>query len=313
MRVLITGGYGYIGGSLAKHLFHSGYEIILGSRNLHPAPNWLPEARNVLIDWFDSSSLENACENVDVIIHASGMNARDSEKNPTKALEVNGLLTGKLIEAAKSKKVKRFIYLSTAHVYLSPLLGNISEDVCPRNLHPYASSHLAGENLLLADNQLTGIVLRLSNSFGAPVKKDTDCWTLVINDLCRQAVEKKNITIRSDTSQLRDFIALSDVTLAIEHFINLPLKNNIDNVFNLGGNLVLNLREVSELVATRCSVIFGYKPGIKYTDQSKEFSRCFLNYQVQKLLSTGFNLKNPIEKEIDDLLLYCKKNFSLTL
>ncbi len=313
MRILITGGYGYVGGRLAQHLFTQGYEVILGSRDSYQVTKWLPEAKNVLIHWFDSSSLENACESVDVIIHASGMNAADSKNNPIKAFEVNGLLTGKLIEAAKTKKVKRFIYLSTAHVYSSPLLGNITEDICPRNPHPYAISHLAGENLLLSDDEIQGVILRLSNSFGAPVHKDVNCWMLLINDLCRQAVEQKNIVIRSDASQLRDFVALSDVVLAIEHFINLPLKNNIGNVFNLGGNFVLNLQQVSELVAKRCYELFGYLPGIRFTETSKVFSKEFLNYQIEKLVSTGFNLDKPIEKEIDNLLLFCKESFSLNL
>ena len=311
MRILITGGYGYVGGRLAKHLFRQGHEVILGSRDSHQITKWLPEAKNVLIDWFDTSSLKNACESVHVIIHTSGMNAPNSKNNPIKAFEVNGLLTGRLIEAAKTKKVKRFIYLSTAHVYSSPLLGNITEDVCPRNLHPYATSHLAGENILISDDGIQGVVLRLSNSFGAPVHKDVNCWMLLINDLCRQAVEHKNIVIRSDASQLRDFVSLSDVALAIEHFINLPLKNNIDNIFNLGGNFVLNLQQVSELVANRCYELFGYLPGIQFTETSKEFSKEFLNYRIEKLVSTGFNLNNPIEKEIDELLLFCKENFGL--
>ena len=155
---------------------------------------------DVLIDWFDSSSLKSACESVHVIIHTSGMNAPNSKNNPIKAFEVNGLLTGKLIEAAKTKKVKRFIYLSTAHVYSSPLLGNVTEDICPRNLHPYATSHLAGENILISDDGIQGVVLRLSNSFGAQVHKDVNCWMLLINDLCRQAVEDKKIVDSSYAS-----------------------------------------------------------------------------------------------------------------
>ncbi len=309
MRILITGGYGFISGRLAKHLFSLGYQVVLGSRKPYQETKWLPEAKNVLINWLDSSSLLAACQDIDVIIHASGMNAQDSKKNPIEAFQVNGLLTGKLIEAAKTKNVKRFIFLSTAHVYSSPLLGNISEDTCPKNLHPYASSHLAGENFLLSDKGIQGVVLRLSNSFGAPAHKDVNCWILLINDLCRQAIEHKRILLRSDASQLRDFISLSDVTLAIEHFISAPLKNNINNVFNLGGDFVLNLQQASELVAKRCNALFGYTPEIQMSVKSKEFSKDFLSYKIEKLLATGFGLNKPIQQEIDDLLLFCKRNF----
>ncbi len=309
MRILITGGYGYVGGRLGQHLYHQGHEVILGSRTSHQIPNWLPKAKNVLIDWSDLSSLDRACRDVDVVVHASGMNAQDCQNNPIKALEVNGLFTGRLIAAARENKVKRVIYLSTAHVYSSPLLGSLSELSCPRNVHPYATSHIAGESFLLSEDQIEGVVLRLSNALGAPVHKDVNCWILLINDICKQAVEHKKIVIRSDSSQSRDFISLQDVTSAIAHCLNVPLENNVDNVFNLGGAYTASIHDMAELVANRCYALFGYSPEVDFLQAAQSSSRVELNYEIDKLVSIGFKPMGAIQQEIDELLVFCQENF----
>src|SRR3546814_17036700 len=93
------------------------------------------------------------------------MNAQNCAANPVEALEFNGVATARLVQAAARVGIRRFIYLSTAHVYCAPLTGTITEDTCPRNLHPYATSHLAGENAVLSAVQageISGMVLRLS-------------------------------------------------------------------------------------------------------------------------------------------------------
>jgi len=130
-----------------------------------------------------------------VVILAAGMNAQDCLANPVAALDFNGVAIARFVGAAARAGVKRCIYLSAAHVYASPRVGNISEETCPKNLHPYATSHLSGEYAVLAANdrrEMQGFVLRLSNAFGPPTSREVKCWSLVTNDLCRQAIEKKD-------------------------------------------------------------------------------------------------------------------------
>jgi UDP-glucose 4-epimerase len=148
-RVLITGGFGFVGGRLATYLAQKGHHVILGSRITSISPAWLPHAEVIQIDWDDEVALEHICSQVDVVIHAAGMNTQDSTADPIAALAFNGLATARLVTAACWKGVQQFIYLSTAHVYANPLVGVITEESCPRNLHPYATSHLAGEQEVL--------------------------------------------------------------------------------------------------------------------------------------------------------------------
>ena len=92
MRVLVTGGFGYLGGRIAQSLSAEGHKIVLGSRVKQQSPGWLPDADVVQIEWINSESLLAICSEIDVIVHAAGMNAQDCLLDPEGAIEFNGCL-----------------------------------------------------------------------------------------------------------------------------------------------------------------------------------------------------------------------------
>lgn len=311
MRILITGGFGLIGGRLAQHLQQAGHQIILGSRNVGNPPDWLPQAEVVQVSWNDNRALEQICNRVDVVIQAAGMNAQDCATDPLTALEFNGLTTARLLEAAIRAGVKRFIFLSTAHVYASPLVGSISEDTCPRNLHPYATSHLAGEHAVLSASQrgrIEGVVLRLSNAFGVPVHKDVNCWMLLVNDLCRQAVTERSLTLRSAGVQRRDFVTLRDVARAVSHVIDLSRKQLSDGVMNIGGAWTPRVIDMVGLIQVQCSATLGFVPDIISPSGDGEIT-LDLDFKIDKLLASGYELSGNAVAEIDATLLFCREAF----
>lgn len=312
MRILITGGFGLVGGRLAQQLQRNGHQLVLGSRNEALPPLWLPEAEVVRCAWNDSSALAEICRGVDVVIHAAGMNAQDSDADPVAALEFNGLATARLCAAAVRSGVKRFIYLSTAHVYASPLVGSFTEASCPRNVHPYATSHLAGENAVLHAGQsreIEAVVLRLTNAFGAPAHKDVNCWTLLVNDLCRQVVTKQRMVLRSTGAQRRDFVALSEVNRAIDHVINLNATQLDDGIFTIGGAWAPRVIEMINLVQARCSAVLGFTPSIIRPDPVENEVSLALDIKVNKLLDTGFIFTESVLTEIDTTLVFCRDAF----
>ncbi|SVE58312.1 uncharacterized protein METZ01_LOCUS511166, partial [marine metagenome] len=127
MRILITGGFGYIGAKLAAYLFQNGHHVVLGSQRVLTSPNWLPQTEVVNTIWEDEKALTKICQGVDAIIHAAGMNAQDCSSDPVSALRFNGLATSRILRSAIHAGISRFIYLSTAHVYGDPLIGVIDE------------------------------------------------------------------------------------------------------------------------------------------------------------------------------------------
>lgn len=312
MRVLVTGGFGLIGGRLAQHLAAgAGAEVVLGSRKRCGPPEWLPEAHVQTMDWGSATALAAACRGADVVVHAAGMNAEDSARDPAAALEFNGDATGRLAEAAKRRGVRRFLYISTAHVYGRPLQGTISEGTTPAPAHPYASSHLAGERNArsAAGNGLDVVVTRLSNAFGAPAHPETDCWSLLVHDLCRQAATSDSLQLRTAGLQRRDFIPLADACRAIHHLISLDARRLGQGVFNLGGQWAPTVAEMAAIVADRCEAVLGREVKVVKPAPTDGEETLSLDYRTDALHATGFRSETEPAKEIDSLLKFCQSSF----
>jgi len=308
-RILITGGYGYLGGRIAVELANNHEWIVrLGSRRAQVAPSWLPQAETAPMDVLETGSLPAAMADVQAVVHLAAMNENECIADPGKAVLVNTLGTLNAMRAAIDAGVKQFIYFSTAHVYGAPLVGNITEQVLPRPIHPYAITHHAAEDFILAahdQKKITGIVVRLSNGFGAPTHTDVDRWTLLVNDLCRQAVQTRKLVLRSSGLQQRNFITLEDVARAVGHLLDLNQQDCGNGLFNLGGNNSLSVWDMVQKISQRCRLTLGYLPDIERPEPQPDEQIDSLNYHSDKLLKTGFILQNNLDGEIDRTLLIC--------
>jgi len=313
MHFLVTGGFGFVGGRLAKYLQLAGHSVTLGTRKKYPPPEWLPNVSVAQIRWDDSEALAQLCDGVDVVIHAAGMNAQDCTADPVAALEVNGVGTARMLAAAIRADVQRFVYFSTAHVYASPLSGTITEELCPHNMHPYASSHLAGENTVLeASNsgKIEGIVFRLSNAFGAPMHKGVNCWMLVVNDLCKQAVETGKMVLHSSGIQQRDFITMQQVCKTVEHLSICDIEGVQSRVFNLGSGVSQTILQMAQQIQERCNVILGNTPELLRSESLIEESHESITYRSDNLTRLGIDMGQNVEIEIDRLLQFCDAVFT---
>lgn len=308
-RILITGGFGYVGGRVAQALAAlPDTHVVLGSRYRKDAPLWLPAASVVATPWLEADSLRRACSGVDAVLHLAAMNEIDAARDPVGALEMNGVNSVRLLEAARAEGVACFVYLSTAHVYGAPLAGHIDENTLPRPRHPYASSHRAAEDAVLAasdDGKLTGVVLRLSNGFGVPAHPNVNRWTLLVNDLCRQAATNRCLLLRSSGLQRRDFVTLHDVGRAFSHVIDLPKELVGNGIFNVGGAWAPRIIDMTELIQERCSVVLGFTPEIVCPKPDISEVSLYLDYCIDKLFATGFTLSGDIKAEIDATLRLC--------
>jgi UDP-glucose 4-epimerase len=308
-RVLITGGLGYLGGRIGRHLAATGrFEVTLGTRGGRPAPKLDFAARIVDTNMEDRAGLRSALQGMDHVIHLAALNDRESAADPARALQVNGEGTGHAVSAAIAAGVRRFLHVSTAHVYGAPLVGAIDETTEVKPSHPYAASHLVGEQHVLAAHQakrIVGLVVRLSNGFGPPIWPGAQCWQLVVNDLCRQAVERRRLQLRSNGLQRRDFVPLEDVARAALHLLDLRRDQCADGLFNLGGDLPWSIYEVAQRVAERCKATLGHSVPVKRVEPAPGVASAPLSYRSSKLKATGFSPVTPPDTEIDATLQAC--------
>ncbi len=311
--LLLTGGTGYLGGRIAKALSLSGWNVRLA---FHPRsnkpPEWALEHELVPLDLCSQDGLVEACAGVTAIVHLAALNEIESLADPKLATLVNTVGTMMILHAAESAGVERFIFLSTAHVYGAPLAGVITEKSIPRPVHPYAISKRSAEDHVLAAHDrgaFAGVVLRLSNAFGWPTDPDIRRWTLIVNDLCRQAVVHQRLTLRSTGLQRRDFITITDVCRALEHLLTLQSDRLGDGLFNLGGENPMRIIDIAELVATRSAKVLGFQPEIVRPEAGPCETPLDIQYRIDKLKATGFELRGNPAFEIDSTLQLCESVF----
>ncbi|MHB1128774.1 MAG: NAD-dependent epimerase/dehydratase family protein [Ilumatobacteraceae bacterium] len=311
--ILLTGGFGNLGGRLAAY-FHQQqvFSIRLGSRTERNAPPWAPDAQTTRLDVLDIASLNMSLSDVDIVVHLAAMNDIECANDPGLAQAVNVEGTRNLLESSITAGVSRIIYLSTAHVYGAPLVGRIDESTIPHPQHPYGVTHLAAEHLIQKvhdGGQITGVRIRSANGFGAPMDPVVNIWHILVNDLCRQATEHGTLTLKSHGNQERNFVPLHDVCTAISHLINLDPQCVGDGLFNLGHKDSTSVWNMTQLIATRCEAVLGFSPPIIRPPAEPHEKPQSLDFRSDKLRTTGFVPRGDLDAEIDELLTFCSREF----
>ena len=313
MKILITGGLGYVGGRLVEYFQNKRPEqalILTTTRNNFPS--WAKENNVVFMDLAKQESIAHCLQNTqpDIVIHLAAMPQKQCELDSEKALAVNAEGTRHILEMADQTGVKRFIYFSTFQVY-GQLKGEISEENSPNPKNIYAESKLKAENIIcefVSKQKMQKLIFRLSNGFGYPQDENVgeNIWGLAFNAFCRRCFADGVISI--DSNQYRDFITLEDVTRAVDHLLFLKPNDWRDGLFNLGGNCCLSILEV----AKRVSQVYAkyYQRSLEIKTLHDHFER--FHYCVDKLQSTGFEWKGNSEEEILKTLQLCERLYMTT-
>ena len=302
MNILITGGSGYLGSALANHFKNSKYNIFISSRNKNYKYRDHSNINFKFINWESDSLINRATEGIDIVIHAAGMNSKDCELDPKSAFRCNHIYTKKLLESSKSNGVKKFLYISTAHVYKSPLEGFIDETTEILNSHPYASSHAAGEKEVVSANNHNFIsnVVRLSNVFGANEDLSHSSWKLFLNAICLSAIKSKNIKLLDKKLHYRDFLSITDFANSIEFLIN-KMTSKV-NIYNLGSGYSYSILDAANIV--REEALKNYDLKITLKANKFEVTGKRLQFNIDRILKLGLSKKNNLRKEINKLILF---------
>ena len=306
-RVAITGGFGYLGGRIAMHLAAAGHTVRLLTRDpARPRPAWSRGFDVAGSDLADPASLQTAFDGTRIVVHLAAMNARDCAADPAAAERVNVGGTEAVMRAAEATGVDRVVYVSTAHVYATPLVGRLNETAPLLNPHPYAATHARAEAIVRT--RPGNVVFRLSNGVGAPMDAAADCWMLIANDLCRQAVQTGRLTLRGTGRDRRDFIPIAEVCRAVGHVIALPADTLGDGLFNLAAGRSMTTLDLAHLVAARAKGILGFETPITHApDDGARPTDVIL--PTDRLAATGFTIQPDLTAEIDATLVFCRDTF----
>lgn len=255
MRVLITGGAGFIGSHLAEALCRQGAEVCViddlsyGHRaNLNGCSR---DNRLTFIegDVADEKLLRQIVPGCDWIFHEAAIaSVPASVKDPLRSHTVNLDATLKLLVAARDARVKRFIFASSSAIYGETAKKLKSEEDPPCPLSPYALQKYGSEKYAQLFHQLyplETVSLRYFNVFG-PRQSAESPYSGVIARFCEGMLKGHPPTVFGDGHQSRDFIYVKDVVEANLQVASAPAEKVAGKVFNVGCGQAVNLLQLVE-------------------------------------------------------------------
>jgi UDP-glucose 4-epimerase len=261
MRVLITGGAGFIGSHLTEALLARGDEVLIlddlstgSSENIRHLKN-IP----MLNYWIDSvmnkALLAELVDESDLVVHlAAAVGVRLIIESPVHTIETNIKGTELVLEAARKKKKKVFI-ASTSEVYGKSTHFPFHEDddlvlgSTDKGRWSYAASKALDEFLALAywkERKLPVVIGRFFNTIGP---RQTGQYGMVVPNFVRQAMEGAPITVFGTGKQSRCFCYVGDTVAALLKVLDAP--EAVGQVFNIGSSEEISIEDLAGLIKTK--------------------------------------------------------------
>jgi nucleoside-diphosphate-sugar epimerase/UDP-N-acetylglucosamine:LPS N-acetylglucosamine transferase len=253
MRVLVTGGSGFIGSHVVDKLKARGYEPVI--YDLRPSPwhstgNHAPPPHTVPVDTVlgsitDREALERALHSCDAVAHLAAVaDVNDVHASPEDAERVNARGTVAVLEAARRAGVKRIVYASTIWVYSDCAEDAVDEEtLLPAPSHLYTSTKLAGELYCKAYQELYGIdytILRFGIPYGPRARE-----AAVVPAFVNKALAGEPLTLAGDGSQSRRFVYVEDLADGVARGLSDVATNR---VYNLASDENVTIKQIAETV-----------------------------------------------------------------
>lgn len=293
MKILVTGGSGFIGSHIVEHYQGKAEEIrVLDNLRTGYRKN-LDGLQCTFIEGSvtDRELVRNAVQGVDYIFHMAALvSVPESMAKPGECVDINvhGLLN--VLEEAAAAGVKKLVFASSAAIYGdNPTVPKL-ETMFPEPKSPYAITKLDGEyylNMFRAEGRLETAAIRFFNVFG-PRQDPKGAYAAAVPIFIEKAVKGEDITVYGDGEQTRDFIYVKDIVGALTFAAETPGVTGVLNA-GYGGQITINqlASQIIENAGTSSKVLHApERPGdVKHSRASAE-----------KLLAAGWKPKHTLEE-----------------
>jgi len=301
-KVLITGGAGFIGHNLIKHLESHNFHVCVVDNFSRGSRSFLDASTKVFEgDIGDINFLEKSFEGIDCVIHLAAYGSViESIENPIINFSQNALGTLNVLEAARRQNVKKVIFSSTGGAIMGDTPPPVNEKSLPAPISPYGSSKLCGEAYMKSYAEsfdIDTVSLRFGNIYGPGSSLKRGVITLWIKSLMKD----KEITIYGDGNSSRDYLYVNDLCEGIA----MAVKKNISgaSIFHLssGEGTSLNiLKDMLEKISEK-----KFKK-VTYKDLRKgEVIQNFANFNKAKEV-LGFIPKTTLQDGLSETYKWFK-------
>jgi len=299
MKILVTGGAGFIGRWVVKKLLDAGYKVCVLDDLTNGRPENIaefghnPDFEFVSGDIRDKFLLEDVFKDIDICIHAAAaINVQESIDNPQRHYEVNVNGTFNILEAARKKDVK-IVLIGTCMVYDLTSSDAICEEHPLNPKSPYAGSKLAAENLALSYFHAYGlpvVITRPFNTYGPYQKSNMEGG--VVSIFVRSLLDGEPLKIFGDGTQTRDLLFVEDCA---EFIVKAAFTEKaVGAVLNAGSGKDIAIKDLAVLVCKDAERIRH----VKHHHPQSEIPKLLCDYTKAKAL-LGWAPKTALEEGIE--------------
>ncbi len=268
MKILVTGGAGFIGKHLVKSLIEKGNMVTIFdnfSNAEKSSVSYLVNmgAKIIKGDITKLEDITNATKEHDVVVHlAAKISVEESIKNPSETFHINVNGTRNVLIACEKNRVKKLIVASSAAVYgeSSPEI-KLTENSKINPISPYGESKVMMEHEIrefIAKHNMNCVILRFFNIYGVEQSPE---YAGVITKFMERIATNKPLEIFGDGMQTRDFVSIKDVISAIYDAI----ENGKNGIYNIASGRTIIIKELAEFMIS----LSGKDLEIIYSDAKK--------------------------------------------
>ena len=292
MKILVTGGAGFIGSNLVDRLIDEGYKVfVIDNLSSGKKENLNKKAIFYKADICNLNKIFPLFKGIDYVFHlAANPRVLFSVENPIESHKVNVDGTLNVLYASYKNKVKRLIFASSSAVYGNIKKLPLREDMKPNPISPYGLHKLIGEYYckLFSDlYNLETVCLRYFNVYG-PKMDPEGPYALVIGKFLKLKKENKPLTIYGNGKQTRDFVYVNDVVEA--NILAMKSKKvGKGEVINICSGKNYSINYIAKLIGGKKIYLPARKGEMKHTLGDNSLAKKLLGWKPKISLEEGIN------------------------
>lgn len=309
MKVIITGGMGFVGSNLIQKLVKNNYEIIIIDNFSTNVKDNFDDCELINIDLSDREQVDNIkSTKADILIHLAGPSSGPaSAKDPEGTIDISNKITFNILRLCEKLSINKLLFASSMSVYGNPTKHPVDEEDICKPISYYAIAKLSSEQIIQAFCKSSGLkysIMRFFNIYG-PGQDLTRMDQGIVSIYLSMLINKKPFVIKGKLDRVRDLIHINDVVNSIHEVM----------LSSLGINQIINICNGEPITIERLAkALINYFDNYSYNDiiqeegSSDDIHKIYGNND-KLLKAIRYKPIHNIDSGLKDFVSWARKNY----